>query len=280
MKISCRSLTTTPLGNSRCLEQPNLFNTFPNWSKMMTRITCENQVKIRDGQCCKKLLHKNPKLGIDKGMEDMWCGYYNLALDHNNPSFVVDANTAGMLQNIRTKLPHKLTVLVVDLDLVCRRPEMIIWKTSLSSKYLTGNNTMCHRHNTLFLSEENMFFQEASKRIFCQVCLCAAMTLRLIRGRRSRYSESNSVFCQPTNQTNRLYFLLTLSPVHHRGHIVKSFNHLLKTTPITKLASHSIICKNCLPENRSNCHLKTKFTHENLSSQIAIYVVPTSLTSL
>lgn len=47
---------------------------------------------------------------------------HHLALDHNNPSFVVDANTAGMLQNIRTKLPHKLTVLVVDLDLVCRRP--------------------------------------------------------------------------------------------------------------------------------------------------------------
>ena len=146
-----------------------------------------------------------------------------------------------MLQNIRTKLPHKLTVLVVDLDLVCRRPEMIIWKTSLSSKYLTGNNTMCHRHNTLFLSEENMFFQEASKRIFCQVCLCAAMTLRLIRGRRSRYSESNSVFCQPTNQTNRLYFLLTLSPVHH---VVKSFNPLLKKN-LSKLANHLIICKNC-----------------------------------
>ena len=131
-----------------------------------------------------------------------------------------------MLQNIRPKLPHKLTVLVVDLDLVCRRPEMIIWKTSLSSKYLTGNNTMCHRHNTLFLSEENMFFQEASKRIFCQVCLCEAMTLRLIRGRRSRYSESNSVFSPTTNQP---HFLLTLFPGQCN-------------TVTTKLPYLSIIC--------------------------------------
>ena len=61
----------------------------------------------------------------DKG-EDwvMNCGvYYNLALDHNNPSFVVDANTARVLKDIRSKLPHKLPVLVVDLDLVRRRPE-------------------------------------------------------------------------------------------------------------------------------------------------------------
>ena len=221
----------------------------------MTRITCENQVKIRDGQCCKKLLHKNPKLGIDKGMEDMWCGYYNLALDHNNPSFVVDANTAGMLQNIRTKLPHKLTVLVVDLDLVCRRPEMIIWKISLSSKYLTGNNTMCHRHNTLFLSEENMFFQEASKRIFCQVCLCAAMTMRLIRGRRSRYSESNSMFCQPTKPTDCIFYwhFPTAPPDYKIG---KSLNYLQKLFPL-----HSIVfLKTALIVIwKPNWHMKTFF---------------------
>ena len=39
MKISWRSLTTTPLGNSRCLEHPNLERTFPIWSKIITRIT-------------------------------------------------------------------------------------------------------------------------------------------------------------------------------------------------------------------------------------------------
>ena len=52
-----------------------------------------------------------------------WGLITNLALDHNNPSFVVDANTARMLKDIRSKLPHKLPVLVVYLDLVRRRPE-------------------------------------------------------------------------------------------------------------------------------------------------------------
>ena len=46
-----------------------------------------------------------------------------LALDHNNPPFVVDTNPARVLQDIRPKLPHKLSVLVVDLDLVRRGPE-------------------------------------------------------------------------------------------------------------------------------------------------------------
>lgn len=47
---------------------------------------------------------------------------HHLALDHNNPPFVVDTNPARVLQDIRPKLPHKLSVLVVDLDLVRRGP--------------------------------------------------------------------------------------------------------------------------------------------------------------
>merc|ERR1719278_591780 len=47
---------------------------------------------------------------------------HHLALDHDDPSFVVNANSARMLKDVRAKLSHKLPVLVVDLDLVRRRP--------------------------------------------------------------------------------------------------------------------------------------------------------------
>ena len=65
---------------------------------------------------------------------ELW-GYCYLALDHNNPSFVVNANTARVLQDIRPKLPHKLPVLVVDLNLVCRRPEKAKFLISLNVSF-------------------------------------------------------------------------------------------------------------------------------------------------
>jgi len=45
-----------------------------------------------------------------------------LALHHDDPAFVVNANSARMLKDVRAKLSHKLPVLVVYLDLVRRRP--------------------------------------------------------------------------------------------------------------------------------------------------------------
>ena len=43
---------------------------------------------------------------------------HHLALDHNDASFVVHRNASRMLQDVRTELAHKLTILVVDLNLV------------------------------------------------------------------------------------------------------------------------------------------------------------------
>lgn len=45
---------------------------------------------------------------------------HHLALDHNNPPFVVDANTPRVLQDVGSKLADELAVLVVNLDLVRR----------------------------------------------------------------------------------------------------------------------------------------------------------------
>ena len=53
------------------------------------------------------------------------CGavFVHLALHHDDPAFVVNANSARMLKDVRAKLSHKLTVLVVYLDLMRRRPK-------------------------------------------------------------------------------------------------------------------------------------------------------------
>ena len=42
---------------------------------------------------------------------------HNFAFDDDDSTFVVDANTTGMLQNIGAKFANKLTILVVNLDL-------------------------------------------------------------------------------------------------------------------------------------------------------------------
>lgn len=47
---------------------------------------------------------------------------HDLALDNNDPPLVVHADAAGMLENVRAKLPDKLSVLVVDLNLMRGRP--------------------------------------------------------------------------------------------------------------------------------------------------------------
>ena len=185
-------------------------------------------------------------------------GYYNLALDHNNPAFVVDANTPRVLKDVRPKLPNKLPVLVVDLDLVRRRPGITQSSYFLSIQRELENKSLIkifddegcesgnwQQHNVspaqYFLSSsapENMFLQEALQRrsIIIEwgyilsglsVCaVCVAMMMRLIRGRRSRYSESNSVFSPTTNQP---HFLLTLFPGQCN-------------TVTTKLPYLSIIC--------------------------------------
>ena len=65
--------------------------------------------------------------------------YCYLALDHNDPAFVVDANTTRVLQDVRPKLPHKLPVLVVDLDLVRRGPEQGFSQCELSNMSFNQN---------------------------------------------------------------------------------------------------------------------------------------------
>lgn len=47
---------------------------------------------------------------------------HDLALDNNDPPLVVHADAPGVLENIRAKLPDKLSVLVVDLNLMRGRP--------------------------------------------------------------------------------------------------------------------------------------------------------------
>ena len=42
---------------------------------------------------------------------------HHLALHNNDQAFVIDADTARMLKNVGTKLPYKLAILVVDLNL-------------------------------------------------------------------------------------------------------------------------------------------------------------------
>ena len=48
--------------------------------------------------------------------------YLYLALDNNDPSLVVHADAAGVLEYVRAKLPDELSVLVVDLNLMRGRP--------------------------------------------------------------------------------------------------------------------------------------------------------------
>ena len=88
-----------------------------------------------------------------------------------------------------------------------------------------------------------MFLQEALS-LSCQVCLlCAAMMMRrLIRGRRSRYSESNSVFCPTTNQTNQPHFLLTectVAILQHHSIICQKLLLPLCNDNITRGLDHS-----------------------------------------
>ena len=66
--------------------------------------------------------------------------YCYLALDDNDPAFVVDANTTRVLKDVRPKLPHKLPVLVVDLDLVRRGPEHNFSQCELSNMSLNQNS--------------------------------------------------------------------------------------------------------------------------------------------
>jgi len=47
---------------------------------------------------------------------------HHLALHHDDPALVVDADAAGVLQDVGAELANELAVLVVDLDLVRRRP--------------------------------------------------------------------------------------------------------------------------------------------------------------
>ena len=47
---------------------------------------------------------------------------HHLALHHDDPALVVDADAAGVLQDVGAELADELAVLVVDLDLVRRRP--------------------------------------------------------------------------------------------------------------------------------------------------------------
>ena len=42
---------------------------------------------------------------------------HDFALDHDDPALVVHRHPAWMLQNVGTEFPHKLPVLVVNLDL-------------------------------------------------------------------------------------------------------------------------------------------------------------------
>ncbi len=46
-----------------------------------------------------------------------------LALYDDDAALVVDTDAARVLQDVRAKLAHKLTVLVVDLDLMSRGPD-------------------------------------------------------------------------------------------------------------------------------------------------------------
>ena len=130
MKISCLSLTTTPLGNSRCLEQPNLLRTFPIWSKIMTRMTWNITILLT-----RKLLYVTPVFCplrwtseeniFARGDKIFLKGakiYLYLALDNNDPALVVHADAAGVLEYVRAKLPDELSVLVVDLNLMRGRP--------------------------------------------------------------------------------------------------------------------------------------------------------------
>lgn len=47
---------------------------------------------------------------------------HHFALDHHDAALVVDGDAAGVLQYISAELTYELSVLVVDLDLVCGRP--------------------------------------------------------------------------------------------------------------------------------------------------------------